>query len=78
VFLILVGGRKEAEVAGRVGMRDVIGTVAVRKVEVTRPAAVAGRAWGKICDFFPERTKGIGATRTACPRFKVEGAGCFT
>jgi hypothetical protein len=78
VFLTLVGGRKEAEVAGRVGMRDVIGAVAVRNVEVTRPAAVAGRAGGRVCDFFPKRTGGIGATRTACPRFEVDGAGCFT
>jgi hypothetical protein len=65
VLLTLVGGRKEAEVAGRVGMRDVIGAGAVRNVEVTRPAAVAGRAGGRICDFFSERTGGIGTTRTA-------------
>ena len=78
VFLTLIGARKEAEVAGRVGMREVMGAVAVRNVEVTRPAAVAGRAGGRVCDLFPERTGGIGATRTACPRFEVEGTDCFT
>lgn len=78
VFLTLIGGRKEAEVAGRVGMREVIGAVVVRDIEVTRPAAVAGRAGGRVCDLFPERIRGIGATRTACPRFDVEGADCFT
>lgn len=65
VLLTLADGRKEAEVAGRVGMRDVVGAVAVRNVEVTRPAAVAGRAGGRVCDFFSERTGGIGATRPA-------------
>ena len=65
VLLTLAGGRKEAEVAGRVGMRDVIGADAVRNVEVTRPAAVAGRAGGRVRDFFSERTGRIGATRTA-------------
>ena len=65
VLLTLVGGRKEAEVAGRVGTRDVIEVGAMRDVEVTRPAAVAGRAGGTICNFFSERTGGIGTTRTA-------------
>ena len=65
MLLTLADGRKEAEVAGRVGMRDVVGAVAVRNVEVTRPAAVAGRAGGRVCDFFSERTGGIGATRPA-------------
>ncbi len=76
-FFPLAGGRKEAEVAGRAGTRDVIGAGAVRNVEDTRPAAVAGRA-GRTRDVFSGRAEGIGAPRAALPRFKVEGVDCFT
>jgi hypothetical protein len=60
-----MGGRKDAEVAGRVGMRDVIGAGTVRNVEITRPTAVAGRAGGRICDDFSGRIEGIGSARVA-------------
>ena len=60
VLFALVGGRRDAEVAGRVGMR-VVGVGTVRNVDITRPAAVAGRTGGRICDVF----EGIGTTRAA-------------
>jgi len=44
-------------------MRDVIGAGAVRNVEITRPAAVAGRAGRRIRDALSGRTEGIGAAR---------------
>jgi hypothetical protein len=85
-FLVaMVGGRKEAEVAGRAGMRDVVGVAARRDVEIMRPVAVAGRigaaVWG---GFFDWPAVGVGTTRIACPRlegtsrddcFKGRGAG---
>ena len=70
VLVAAVGARKDTEVAGRACMRGVE-TGPMREVEAIRPVAVAGRAGGFICgDFLVKPTTGVGATRTACPRFE--------
>jgi hypothetical protein len=70
VFVTAVRGRKETEVAGRACMRGVE-TGPMREVEAIRPVAVAGRVGGFICDgFLVGPAMGVGAARTACPRFE--------
>jgi hypothetical protein len=70
VLVTAVGGRKDTEVAGRARMRGVE-TGSIREVEAIRPVAVAGRVGGFICgDFLVEPAMGVGAARTACPRFE--------
>ncbi len=49
VLVTAVGGRKDAEVAGRASMRGV-GTGPKPDVEAMRPVAVAGRVAVFICD----------------------------
>jgi hypothetical protein len=75
----MVGGRKDAEVAGRAGMRDVNRADAFRDVDFMRPIAVAGRIGGVIKGgFFVRPAVGVGTTRIACPRFEgTSGTGCF-
>lgn len=52
VLVVPVGGRKDAEVAGRASMRGAEAG-ALRNVEAMRPAAVAGLGGGLFCsDFF--------------------------
>jgi hypothetical protein len=48
VLVVVVDGRKDAEVAGRASMRCVEAD-ATRNVEPVRPVAVAGRVGGLIC-----------------------------
>jgi hypothetical protein len=70
VLVIAVGGRKDTEVAGRAWVRRVE-TGPIREVEAIRPVAVAGRVGRFICgDFLVEPAMGVGAVRTACPRFE--------
>ena len=65
----VLGGRKDAEVAGRLGIYDVVGILAIRNVEAIRPVAVAGRIEAAVWDgFFAESAAGVGTTRSACPR----------
>jgi hypothetical protein len=69
LLVAILGGRKEAEVAGRLGMYDVAGVVAIRAVEAARPVTVAGRIRAAVCDdFFAEPAVGVGVIRGACPR----------
>ena len=74
VLVFVVGGRKDAEVAGRASMRDPeAGTL--RNVEAMRPAAVAGRVGGFICgNFFVGPIIGVGTTRAACRGFEEMGS----
>jgi hypothetical protein len=51
ILVTTVGGRKEAEVAGRACMREVE-TDPIREVEAIRPVAVAGRIGRFICGGF--------------------------
>jgi hypothetical protein len=51
ILVTTVGGRKEAEVAGRACMRGVE-TDPIREVEAIRPVAVAGRIGRFICGGF--------------------------
>ena len=78
ILVTTVGGRKDAEVAGRVCMR-VVETDPIREVEAIRPVAVAGRVGRFICGgFLVELAMGVGAARTACPRFEGRRTdGCF-
>jgi hypothetical protein len=70
VLVIAVGGRKDAEVAGRACMCG-IETGALRNVEATRPVAVTGRVGGFICGgFLVGPAIRVGATRTASSRFE--------
>lgn len=75
VLVVVVCGRRDAEVAGRASMRCVEAD-ATRNVEPVRPVAVAGRVGGLISGIlFDGAAVGVGTTRTGCPRFR--GAGCF-
>ena len=79
-FLVTtVGRRKDAEVAGRAGMRDDNEADTFRDIEDTRPVAVAGRDGRAVGGgFFVGPAVGVGTTRIACPRLEgPEGAGCF-
>ena len=70
VLVTTVGGRKDAEAAGRACMREVE-TGPIRVVEAIRPVAVAGRVGGFICgDFLVEPAMGVGAARIDRPPFE--------
>jgi hypothetical protein len=73
-FVAMVGGRKDTEVAGRVGRRDVFETVAIHGVEVMRPAAVAGRVGAALSDDFFDGPVivggGVGSIRITCTRLE--------
>jgi len=65
-FIVVVGGRKDAEVAERTGMHGA-GVGFVSDLEATRPVTVAGRIEALICgDFLVGPAMGPGSTRTAC------------
>jgi hypothetical protein len=71
IFTVLFGGRKDAEVAGRVSTRGVEVDAVRDAAEATRPVTVAGRVGGVICDgFLVGPALGVGTTCTACPRFE--------
>jgi hypothetical protein len=70
-FVAMAGGRKDTDVAGRAGRRDVVETVAVHGVEVMRPVAVAGRAGAVLSDnFFDGPVGRVGSIRIACTRLE--------
>jgi hypothetical protein len=78
LLVAVLGGRKEAEVAGRLGMYDVAGVLAIRAVEAARPVTVAGRFRAAVWDdFFAEPAVGVGVILCACPREGARRAGCF-
>jgi hypothetical protein len=67
----MAGGCRDAEVAGRVGRRDVVETVAFLGVEVMRPVAVAGRVGAALSDdLFDEPVGGVGPIRVVCTRLE--------